>query len=243
MLLKKKYSLPLLLLLLPLFTVAVTAGYEGDEPKTKSGTFELPTIGAGFGWMSYYGSVGDPALVHAGQLAGVRTGYHFTAEEKINPWLALSLTGTFGKLAGNDHTLYSNRNFETKISQYGLDAIFPFDNGKIMKPGSIVVPYVSVGLGLLSYHPYCDTLDSHGHPYYYWNDGSIRNLPQGTPGATIETRSYNYSTPLSGPKTALAIPLGFGFRINMTDHLSSRVNCAYDYLLAKDVDGNTTAKH
>ncbi|MFI5149248.1 MAG: thrombospondin type 3 repeat-containing protein [Bacteroidia bacterium] len=235
--LKKKY---LILLLLLASARLVWAG-GGDTLQGKKG-LELPSIGAGFGMMSYYGSTGDPALVHAGQLAGVRTAYHFTAEERLSKFMAIGLNATFGHLAGNDRTLSDNRNFETKISQYGLDIVFPFDNGIIMKKGAMMVPYLSLGLGMLSYRPYCDSLDSKGHPYYYWNDGSIRNLPQGTPGATIETRTYNYSIPLSGPKSALSIPFGFGFRIIMTEHLSSRVNCAYNYVLAKDVDGNQGAK-
>ncbi len=222
-----------------IITASLRAG--GNDTTHASKGLDLPSVGAGMGMMTYYGGVGDPARAHDGQLSGVRTGYHFNVEERLGNFVALSGYGLFGHVAGNDHGPYDNLNFETKISQFGLDVIFPFDNGVIMKPGGVVVPYISVGLGFLSYHPYCDSLDSKGHPYYYWNDGSIRNLPQGTPGAIIETREYLYNTPLSGPKTALSIPLGFGIKINITDHLSSRVNFAYNYVMAKDVDGRKGA--
>jgi hypothetical protein len=201
----------------------------------------LPCIGAGFGVMSYSGNVGNASKSHVGIFTAIRPAFHFNAEECINSYFSLSLNGTFGHVAGNDHNQGDNLNFETKISQYGIDIIFPFDNGIIMKPGAMVVPYLSLGVGFVSYHPFRDSLDRKGQPYYYWSDGSIRSLPEGSIGAVMVNRDYVYETPLSAAKSSITIPLGFGFKVNFASHFSARVNFAYNYTLAKDMDGKPGA--
>ncbi len=205
-----------------------------DSTKKK---MELPSVGAGYGMMSFYGTVGSTSKLKVGVFSGIRSGYHFSAEERLSDLIAISVNYTAGHVAGDDHNLQDNRNFESRLSQFGLDAVFPFDNGIIMKRGAQVVPYISIGIGFLAYRPFVDSLDKNGHPYNYWSDGSIRNKPEGLPGSAMVTRDYVYETALSAAKTTLSIPLGFGFRIRVTDHLSARLNFAYNYTLAKDIDG------
>jgi hypothetical protein len=213
----------------------------GDDSTSSKGKLEFPSIGVGFGMMSYSGNVGNTSTAQDGVFSAIRPGYHFNIEERFHNIFAVSVYGSFGQIAGNDHTPTDNLNFQTKISQYGLDLVFPFDNGFIMKRGAMVVPYISVGLGFLSYHPYADSLDSKGRPYYYWSDGSVRDLPPGSPTAVVVNRDYVYETALSAAKSTVVIPLGLGFRINITDHLSSRINFSYNYTLAKDIDGKRDA--
>ncbi len=222
-----------------LFISGIQAGNKDSVSAPKR--MELPSIGAGFGMMSYYGTVGNTTKAQVGTFAAICPAFHFTAEERLNDLLAISVNGVFGHVAGNNHQPSDNQNFKTKVNQYGVDAVFPFDNGIIMKRGAMVAPYISLGIAMMMYRPYADLLDSQGKPYYYWSDGSIRNVPQGTPSSQIVSRDYVYSAPLSGPKTTLVIPLGFGFRFNMTEHLSSRINFAYNYTLVKDIDGSSDA--
>jgi hypothetical protein len=221
------------------FSAGLHAG-NSDTSATKS-RLGLPSIGAGFGVISYSGNVGNASKANVGRFTAIRPAFHFIAEERINPYFSLSLSGTFGHVAGNDHYTEDNLNFETKLSQYGLDIIFPFDNGILLKPGAMVVPYLSLGIGFISYRPFRDSLDAKGRPYYYWSDGSIRNLPEGSFGAVMLNRDYVYETPLSAAKSSITIPLGFGFKVNFASHLSARINVAYNYTFSKDIDGKQGA--
>jgi hypothetical protein len=242
---QKKY---LSFLFCQLVSIALLAGISfsgyaaGPGKDSTEKKMELPSVGAGYGTMSFFGTVGRTSKLHVGSFSGIRPAWHFVVEERLSDLLAVSVNYNSGHVAGDDHNTTDNLNFESKMTQFGADVVFPFDNGIIMKRGSQVVPYLSLGIGFLSYRPFADLLDKKGHPYNYWSDGSIRNLPEGLPGSAILNRDYVYETALSGAKSTIAIPLGLGVRIKLTDHISGRINFAYNYTLAKDIDGVSGAK-
>lgn len=209
---------------------------------TAQAKLSLPSVGAGFGMMSYFGTVGRTSKLHVGGFTGIRPAYHVNVEERLSDLFAVSVNFTSGHVAGDDHNVSDNLNFESKITQFGAEVVFPFDNGYIMKRGSHVVPFVSLGIGFLSYRPFTDSLDKKGQPYNYWSDGSIRSRPEGIPGSTLINRDYVYETALSGTKSTVSIPFGFGFRIKISNRISTRLNFVYNYTLAKNIDGVTDSK-
>jgi hypothetical protein len=204
-----------------------------DSPKK---TIQLPSVGLGFGVLSYMGNVGSSKNTGVGSLTDIRPGFHLNIEERLANAFALSFEGTMGHLSGNDHTPTDNLNFETKITQFGLNLVFPFDNNVFMKRGAGIVPYVSVGVGFMSFQPYGDLKDKNGNTYYYWSDGSIMNLPDGTVGAVRLARDYTYETPLAAAQSTLVIPMALGVRINFADHFFMKLNLNYNYALSNKID-------
>jgi len=204
---------------------------------------EAPEVGLGVGIMSYFGNVGASKSSGVGSFTDIRPAYHLNIEERLGKLIAIGLNVSMGHLSGNDHSPTDNLNFETKVTQGELNLILPFDNGLIMKRGASIVPYLSVGIGYMTFQPFGDLKDANGNTYYYWSDGSIRNLPDGTAGAKRLNRDYTYETQLAGAQSALTIPIGFGFKLNFTDHLSARLNAFYDLTMTNKIDNVNTGKN
>jgi predicted DNA-binding WGR domain protein len=207
---------------------------------------ELPSVRIGAGMMSYFGNVGTRTSVAPNSFSDTRSGFQFGVEDRLTTFLAVSIDGLYGHLSGNDHSAYDNLNFETKVIHGGINLILPFDNGIIMKRHSDLIPFLSIGIGYMTFQPYGDLTDSKGNPYYYWSDGSIRNLPESSPIANTAIqvqRRYNYNTPLAGPQSSLTFPVGFGFRFNFTDQLGANIGVIYHYTLTNHIDNvNAGAK-
>jgi Ca2+-binding EF-hand superfamily protein len=240
---KKK---PLILLICLLASIRLLAGGPDSThttQPTEKRPMEKPSVGLGVGVMSYFGNVGAAKSSGVGSFTDIRPGYHLNVEERLGRFIGVGVNYTMGHLSGNDHSPTDNLNFETKVSQAELILILPFDNGVIMKRGASVVPYLSVGIGYMMFQPFGDQKDANGNTYFYWADGSIRNIQEGAPGAGSAVRinrDYTYETPLSGAQSALTIPLGFGFKLNFTDHLSARLNGFYDLTMTNKIDNVNT---
>ncbi|MFI5150839.1 MAG: thrombospondin type 3 repeat-containing protein [Bacteroidia bacterium] len=231
---KKNYSLLLLSFFIGLKLFA--GGPDSTNTKTNAKKMDLPSIGLGAGVMSYFGNVGASKSSGVGSFTDIRPGFHFNLEERLSRFFALGLNVNMGHLSGNDHSPTDNLNFETKLFQGDLNLVFPFDNGIIMKKNEGIVPYLSVGIGYMTFQPFGDMVDAMGRTYYYWADGSIRNLPQNTPGAIRINRDYVYETQLASAQSTLTIPLAFGFKLNFNDHFSAHLNAAYTLCLTNKID-------
>ncbi|MCX7729335.1 MAG: SPOR domain-containing protein, partial [Bacteroidia bacterium] len=85
--------------------------------------------------------------------------------------------------------------------------------------------------------------------YYYWSDGSIRNLPENSPDASKAirlVRDYYYETDiresnLDGygkyPERAWAFPLGGGVVMKITDHFDFKIGATYFFTTTDYIDG------
>ncbi len=204
----------------------------------------LPSVRLGAGMMSYFGNVGTPTRVVPNSFADTRAGFNLNIEERLSNIFAVSIDGLYGHLSGNEHSATDNLNFETKVIHAGINLVLPFDNGIIMKQGKYnLIPFVSIGLGYMTFQPYGDLTDSQGRPYYYWTDGTIRSVPQTSPKATTAVmlhRDYVYNTPLAASQSSLTIPLGVGFKINFTESFGSDIGFTYHYTLTNRIDNANT---
>lgn len=193
--------------------------------------------------MSYFGNVGAAKSSGVGSFTDIRPGFNLNIEERLNRVFALAMNVNMGHLSGNDHSPTDNLNFETKLFQGDLNLVFPFDNGFIMHKNEGIVPYISIGIGYMTFQPFGDLKDAQGRTYYYWADGSIRNLPQSTPGAIRINRDYVFETSLAAGQSTLTIPLGIGFKLNFNDHFSAHLNAAYDLCLTNKIDNVNTGSN
>ncbi len=213
-----------------LFAIIFNCSSQDEEAPKR-----LPSISIGTGILSFNGDVGKGLDISS--LTRIRSGFTFGVEQRIGKALGVSLEGLMGKVANSDHNVNSNLNFESPITQGNLSVIFHLDNDFIFKSTSILAPYIFSGISFLKFDPHSDLKDKNGISYNYWADGTIRNLPETTPpplNTTIIQRDYTYETQLKDPatnypRTALAIPVGIGFKLNATQHLA--VNLVSTYYL------------
>ena len=224
--------LPILLIF-----VFVTIGY-GQK---KSSSEHIPSIGGHIGVLSYMGDIngsqGSTIYTYW------RPGYGFYLEKKIGGIFGVSLNGLFGKISKSQLDEQVFQNFETSIMNFDLNLLFDFDNGKLINKTSVFAPYFSVGFGYLSFDPKGDLKNNSGS-YFHWNDGTLRDIDQNTPGSdtlsTIVIRDYSYESSLKDsttnyPKTSFTLPVRFGLKFKLAPNLDARIGVAYiltftDYL-------------
>ncbi|MCK5067271.1 MAG: hypothetical protein KAR16_07530 [Bacteroidales bacterium] len=154
-----------------------------------------------------------------------------------------------GTLSGNSYShsdIVRNLNFQTSIAVYGANLEYRF--GHFLEKEALVRPYVSLGLGNLNYSAKGDLSDANGLDYYYWSDGTIRDVDETMVGpSNLLYRDYDFETDLrlreeqefglgDYNQRSLVIPLTLGahFRINRRAFFS--LGMSYHYALSDLLD-------
>jgi hypothetical protein len=198
-----------------------------------------PSLTLGFSSIKFTGDVGKQTDVSP--LRDARFGYYFAVEQRFGKVLGISLGGMMGKLAGNDNSEASKRNFETKILQGELLITANFD--KVFKEEPNVSPFLNAGIGFMTFDPYGD-LKNGSTPYYYWNDGSIRDKPELPINKYISKlikRDYSYETQLKDSLTnyqrnSLILPFGAGFNFHIGQRWVASIGANYVLCMSDYVD-------
>ncbi len=202
---------------------------------------EIIAVDGGLGVLTFHGDVGSNSLV--GQYSFIRSGFSFAIEKYFNRHFSLSADLLKGKIARDEISSDNlpKLNFESPITDMGIQATYFFP-GKKEKEHS-VIPFFSAGFSYLTFDPHGDVLDKNNNPYYYWKDGSIRNLPEEGMNyfyATNIERDYKYETKLTDSasnysRTTFAVPLSTGIKLKLTSWLDANLGLSYhitfsDYL-------------
>jgi len=237
---KTNKFLPLFLALL-LTTISYGQG--------KSFSEKMPSIGGHVGVLSYMGDVsgskGSTVYTYW------KPGFGFYLEKKLGSIFGISANGLFGKISKSQLDETTFRNFETSIMNFDLNLLLDFDNGKLINQTSIFAPYFSVGFGYMTFDPKGD-LENKSGKYYHWNDGTLRDMDQNTPGAdtlsNMVNRDYTYESSLkdstkSYDKSSFTVPIRFGLKFKLAPNLDARLGVAYimtftDYLDNYATGGN-----
>jgi len=230
-----------------LFSINLSAQYESDttEATEKSpSTFTPPTIGLGVGLISFYGDLRDYKY---GNPFVSNPVYELYVHQPILDYLSLNVYFMFGKMRVEERRVERNLNFETTIRASGLN--FEYNFGNFLNPDRNFSPFITAGVEIFEFNSKTDLLDSKGNPYYYWNDGTIRNIAQDDPSAEFAvevTRDYSYETDIRqaqfGGKSlyaerGVAIPLGVGFGLKITDQINFRLASTIHLTFTDDIDG------
>lgn len=207
-----------------------------------------PVIGMGRGIFAFYGDV--KSNYSGNQFIG-RTGTNINVSRKINDFLELNFCLVHGKLTGNERTLTRNLNFQTEIIQGGLNVSYNFHH--LIKKPQRATPFISLGIETFEFNSKGDLYDADGNMYYYWSDGSIRNIDESLGGeytSIILERDYIYETDLRkmdfddvGMYTQMAfgIPVGIGVNIDIIDRVSMRLGSTYHYTFNDNIDNISSA--
>ncbi|MBN2480743.1 MAG: hypothetical protein JXB19_03315 [Bacteroidales bacterium] len=215
-----------------------------------------PVVGFGVGVMNYFGDVKNnyysPTI---GTL-----GYKINLSTYIDNKHVLKADFYFmgGKINGNERSYTNppdNFNFQTSIYNFGFDINYDFDH-LYRKKDRRIHPFISIGFSTMLFNSKTDSIGSYFDPalesdissrYYYWTDGTIRNMPQTAANVNISRimkRDFTYETPLREhdwglgqyPEYAFVIPFDFGIDMMLSDRLMIRLGNSFCYTFSDVVD-------
>ena len=154
-----------------------------------------------------------------------------------------------GSLSGNSYSysdISQNLNFRSSVSSIGANVEYRF--GHLIDKEALIRPYVSLGLGVLSFSAKGDLVDANGQLYYYWSDGSIMNTPESLPaGALPLYRDYDYETDLrlreqedfglgDYSQKALVLPISVGSHFRISSRAFFSLGVSYNYAMSDMLD-------
>ena len=244
------YGRPMALLLIGMMFLVPTALSQSDSSEDTTEVIEWnirPRISIGGGMMNYQGDlVGSRSYFNPFQN---KLSFHVNVAQPITSYLDLNFFMMRGKLAADERTLERNLNFENQITAGGVNLSYNFSH--LLKPDHSLEPFVSVGFEAFEFLSKTDLIDAYGNPYFYWSDGTIRNLPEAKEyleTAIVITRDYHYESDIRAlnadglgnyPERAFAIPVGVGFNLIMNKKTSFQMGMEYHWTFTDYIDGVT----
>tara|TARA_Y100000589_G_scaffold246893_1_gene234694 strand:- start:4554 stop:5837 length:1284 start_codon:yes stop_codon:yes gene_type:complete len=205
------------------------------ELNAQSSFFNGFSFGVHGGFYSYNGNVGKE--IKTSIFTNTRTGYGLRIEKKIGNFIGLELNGSMGSISKWQLDTAVYKSFKTDFMHGSFSVVFDFDNDKIIKKSSLFTPFLSVGIGYLSYNVYED-LKKDTLNYYHWTDGTLRDMPQADSLqdiASIVVRDYNYETNTL-TSTALTVPLKFGLKFKLSKKVHARIAATYILTMTEELD-------
>ena len=212
-----------------------------DESKD---SYYKPRIGLGAGIFTFFGEVRDNTFSH---LFTSSMAYELNVGRNISRSFSLELRVVHGNLKVNQRGIGENYNFSSNIWNGSANIVYNFDN--FYKKPKVIMPFLSVGFGYLSFDSKTDLLSSTGIPYNYWADGTIRSIDENSPqaeNAVVLQRDYDYETDLREQNLdslgkyklfSLSIPISGGVNFRVGDRFTMKLGATY-YLNFTDMIDN-----
>ncbi len=207
-----------------------------------------PRIGIGAGIFTYFGEVRDNSFSHLFTSSGA---VEVNVARNIHRSVSLEIRVVHGKINVNERGTERNLNFSSTIWNGSANVVYNFEH--LYKKQKAISPYISVGIGYLSFDSKTDLLSSTGITYHYWSDGSIRSLDENSPdaeNAVILQRDYDYETDLRQMNLdslgkyklfTLSIPVSAGVDFHVGDRFTMRLGATY-YFNSSDLIDNISEK-
>ena len=246
----QSYSLVIgFLVLIPVLTRAQEINYDSllQRIDTVENPVYKPVVSLAYGVMNFHGDVknsfnSSAVGNHAGKLN------ISTFADKKHHFVA-NFTLILGRLSGNEqsHTdLSRNLNFQTGLYSIGANLEYRF--GHLIPTEALIRPYVFVGIESINFSSKGDLLDADGNPYYYWSDGTIRDVDETLAGTSnILFRDYSYETDLRSREQdqfglgeynqrSLGIPAGGGVHFRIDSRAFFSLGVSYHYAFTDVLD-------
>lgn len=217
-----------------------------EEAPPVLGEIFKPTIGIGAGNLSFYGDLYNK---HFQKPVVSRLAYELTLSQPLAKPLFINFYVMFGKLGANERTKNRNENFESMVRLGGIQLMYDFSN--FIKNKQAVRPYILAGVEGFEFLSKSDLKDRFGNTYYYWSDGSIKNMAEGSVGAANAVnlvRDYSYDSDIRElnkdgfgkyQERSWGIPVGAGFYMNVGERAKFRFGATMHFTFTDYIDGIT----
>ncbi len=216
--------------------------------KLKGNFSAPPTIGLGTGLFSFYGDVYSK---HFQSPTVSRIAYDLSVSQQISENFQFNFYVLFGKLGANERLTQNNRNinFESQIRAGGINIEYNF--GHFLPASRTASPYITLGVESFEFLSKTDAYDQNGNKYYYWTDGTIRNIDQSAQNAVNAVplkRDYTYESDIREmnkdgfgkyAERSFAIPLGFGAKFKINDYFYFKLGTTIHFTFTDYIDGIT----
>lgn len=216
---------------------------ETDYSRSSSLTLK-PRVGLGFGTFTFFGDVGSKEQGYS--IANSNLAYHISVTNEFNPYFDIRLYAIFGQLSMNESSTNRKLNFNSEMRIGGAAVSYNFSH--FLPERNFLEPFVSVGIETFEYNSKTDLKDANGNYYHYWSDGTIRDLPEGSPNAgdaQLLQRDYHYETDLREmdldgmgkyQMRSWSVPVGLGVNLNVTDRFEVRLSSTYHFTFTDMID-------
>jgi hypothetical protein len=203
-----------------------------------------PKISLGAGMLSFHG---DLYSKHYQAPWTARIGYDLNISQRLFKAVQLNFNILFGKLGANEWIDNRQENFQSEIRSGGLSLMYDF--GNFIPDRVRIRPWVSVGINSFEFLSKTDQYDRYGNKYYYWSDGSIKNIDEAAPTASLAVnlnRDYVYETDIRElnkdgfgkyQERAWAFPIGAGALMKITDRFDFKIGFQYYFTTTDYIDG------
>lgn len=219
-----------------------------NDSLRKANTNMKPTIGIGPGMFHFFGDVNHNKSVNP---MIPSYGFNLNVAQHISPSFRVDFDFVMGNLTANERSVERNLNFKSRTINGSAQITYNFAG--MLKPDRIINPYISVGIGVLNFDSKGDWEAENGSSYFYWSDGSIRNIAQDdilAETAVEIDRDYNYETDLRQAnldslgkysQVALTIPASFGFDFKVSDRMKLKLGSTFYYSFTDLIDNVSAA--
>ncbi len=226
-------------------TIVETPKKETPKPPAINEVFK-PKISFGIGMMSFHG---DLYSKHYQAPWTARLGYDLNISQRLAKPLQLNFNILFGKLGANEWIDNRQENFQAEIRAGGLSLMYDF--GNFIPDDYRIRPWISLGVSSFEFLSKTDLYDKNGNKYYYWSDGSIKNIDEAAPTASLAVnlnRDYYYESDIRElnkdgfgkyQERAWAFPVGAGALMKLSDRFDVKMGFQYYFTNTDYIDGIT----
>jgi hypothetical protein len=216
---------------------------ELNQPPALGDVFK-PKISLGVGMLSFHG---DLYSKHYQAPWTGRIGYDLNISQRLFKSVQLNFNILFGKLGANEWNENRQENFQAEIRSGGVSLMYDF--GNFIPDKCRLRPWISAGINSFEFLSKTDKLDKNGNQYFYWSDGSIKNIAESAPTASLAVnlnRDYTYETDIRESnkdgfgkyqERAWVFPVGAGALMKITDRFDLKLGFQYYFSTTDFVDG------
>lgn len=205
-----------------------------------------PVISLSYGVLNFLGDVQNSQKTASIGDQGVMIGVSSFLDQKHN--FVANFNYFQGQLSANSYSysdLSRNLNFKTSLSAVGFNVEYRF--GHLFSDQSLVRPYLSLGFETVIFSPKGDLKDANGMNYYYWSDGTIRDVEETGGSSNLLYRDFEYEKDLRLRESeefglggysqwALSIPASAGFHFRIDERAFFSLGVSYHHTLTDFMD-------
>ena len=206
-----------------------------------------PQVSIGTGMLTFYGDIGTNHQGYHPMVSRLATTLRLI--NPLNDYLDVGFYVMFGEISANERTIGRNLNFTSNITTGGITLNYNFNH--FLKENRIADPYIHIGLESIEFLSKTDLKDKNNNTYFYWEDGTIRDISEDDPNSNSAVelnRDYTYESDVRSindslfgkyPERSWGVPLEIGANLKVGNRLNFRVGTAVHFTFTDLIDGVT----